>query len=189
MDRRREDLSNSRKILLTRSEPLVNLKKLREFSGFNAVQNALYKRDQESSFSSPRKLVHPPTSTRSKITVVSPKRRVRIPQPPPIHLNKFPWSNADGESAYSTDDEKGLKVRVPGDGCTSDSEVDNTESDSSILENESIVDVCRVKKIECRVDRDIQKNEEVNIDCTEFDDEIYEGNNFQFSKFHINAKR
>lgn len=139
--RKNDDRTNARKIILTRSEPLVNLKKLRELSGFNAVQNALYKKDNGMSFSSSQKMVHPPTSVRSKLTIVSPKRRVRIPQPAPLPMYNFPRSNADGESAYSTDDEKVLKIRVPGDGCNSDSELDNTESDLSFLESESMIGV------------------------------------------------
>jgi len=121
--------SHARKIILTRSEPLVNLKKLREISGFNALQTALYQRNRD--FQIPPRNVHPPTSPRTKMTIVSPKRRIRIPQKT---VHALPRSNADGESAYSTDEEKALnalKLRLPGDGCNSDSEPE-TEDDSDL---------------------------------------------------------
>ena len=172
--RKEDDRTNTRKIILTRSEPLMNLKRLRELSGFNAVQNALFTRDYGASFSSSRKMVHPPTSARSKITIVSPKRRVRIPQPPSLPIYNYPRTNADGESAYSTDNEKVLKVRVPGDGCNSvDSEVDNTESDLSFTNSESILGVDSFNKSKYELEGNFDKESE-GSHAKDIEDEYYD---------------
>ena len=192
MDRRKgDDRGNAREIILTRSEPLVNLKKLREISGFNLAQNSLYKRDNGMSFSSSQKMVHPPTTARSKLTIVSPKRRVRIPQPAPLPMYNFPRSNADGESAYSTDDEKVLKIRVPGDGCNSDSELDNTESDLSFLRSDSTIGVDSFNAVGFEFEANkgegiLEKENEVeyysvDIDETDFENDLWDGEEFNFS--------
>eukprot|EP00111_Clytia_hemisphaerica_P007288 TCONS_00021186-protein len=137
----KKGLPDTRKIILTRSEPLVNLKKLRELSGFKAYNTTLYNQNRYHSHfgASQQRVVHPPSSTRNKLTIVSPKRRVRIPAKPQVPLKDVLRlrTRADGESNCSTDEER---IRIPGDGCYSETDSsdneDDLESDTSTFVND-----------------------------------------------------
>lgn len=106
-----------RKIQLTRSEPLNNIKTIHPIR----INNS---RGQErNSFttryiSNERNAVpHPPKSVRPKLTVVSPNRKIRLPVE---SLNDLRRGSGDGESSQHSEDEQGLEkslMRVPGDGC------------------------------------------------------------------------
>lgn len=123
-----------RRIKLTRSEPLVYLKKPNALTTARYTQQVplVKKRHTQPPVKKDvdRKSKNPSQSVRPKVTVVSPKRKVRLST---TSSGDFSRSTADGESSPCSLDEERifntLKFRYPGDGCNSDSDSDTSDGD------------------------------------------------------------
>ena len=123
--------SQLRKIQLTRSEPSVHIKMLKEHEK-NSYTTKFCSGSRGGMTNQPR----PPNSVRPKMTVVSPIRRVRIPTQSYNDL-KFRNDVPDGESSNcSNEDEKiSLKIRLPADGCNSDESESDDDSIGRLINN------------------------------------------------------
>lgn len=143
--------SDIRRIKLTRSEPLVFPRESNAIiaaSVKRVPQSALLKKKNDLQARTKREDKNPTSSSRQsvrpKITVVSPKRKIRLPTTSSSEFSRR--SNADGASSpYFIDEEKGLsafKFRYPGDGCNSESNFsdDNSTDDDNDNDDDGTID-------------------------------------------------